>query len=189
MLHCRECGGDYQPIYDACPTCGIPLEGELPKPPRSIPTLPVAWAGFFFVVPDLILMSIRQATDEMGEVAALFRLIQFGLVAFWLWCVYRLHEVFEAASDGNYPISAGAAVGWHFAPIFNLYWVMKWTKVAAGFLRSRAPELNVPGTALGLIVLAGSFARPFVPVLGTVLMFAALQWIVSKSRVALNAPA
>ena len=57
----------------------------------------------------------------------------------------------QAVSDGKYPISPTVAVGWHFAPIFNLYWVVKWARDVNRFGSGTDRGPIFRGTVIGLL--------------------------------------
>ena len=78
--------------------------------------------------------------------------------------------------------SPAAAVGWHFAPIFNLYWVVKWARDVNRFGSGTDRGTVLRGTAIGLLLLVGLIVHLFVPVIGTIVSFGAMQWLVSKTR-------
>ena len=46
---------------------------------------------------------------------------------FWLYCLHRLHRVLAEITNKTYPISPAKAVWSHCIPVYNLFWVFKWT--------------------------------------------------------------
>ena len=48
--------------------------------------------------------------------------------AWWCFWLYRTHQRFAQMTSSNYPVKPGPAVGFHFIPLYNLYWVFHWTR-------------------------------------------------------------
>lgn len=60
--------------------------------------------------------------------------INFAGWAFWLYCIYRTHRSLGEATNKAYPIMPAKAVWGHLIPLYNLFWVFRWTSVLAGHL-------------------------------------------------------
>lgn len=79
------------------------------------------------------------------------------LVALYLlFCVYRIHEVISEATGGAYPISPSQATFLNIIPIFNFYWVFRWTNQIATFLNDRNSKEHVPINLAGALLVAAA---------------------------------
>jgi hypothetical protein len=70
-----------------------------------------------------------------------------------LFCVYRLHKVVSEATGGAYPISPARGTFFNLIPVFNLYWVFRWTNEIAGFLNHNS-KTRMPVGWVGVFLLA-----------------------------------
>ncbi len=113
-----------------------------------LPPLPEVRLGLLFAGSLLF-------ADIMGAVVGDFGLHMFRIlvllagVAYWLFCVYRLHRIVNELEPG-YPISPEVAVGLHFPPFFSLFWIFKWPIEMSRFIRRRGATKIVPGGWIGL---------------------------------------
>jgi hypothetical protein len=76
--------------------------------------------------------------------------------AYWLYCVHRVHEVMAQVTDGDHPVSPNRAAWFHLIPIYNLYWVFKWTGEIAKSVHKRSYQVmpeKMFGVFLFLILL------------------------------------
>jgi hypothetical protein len=142
--------------------------------PEAVPPLPLAWVGFAFAAAALLgqgLMALAPGepdpvSDMPGFLTGLFG-VGNGLVGIiggyvWvLWCVHRFHRILRALTGGQYPISPRAAVGYHFVPLYNLFWMFKWTSELSMYLNMQGlVTVTVGGNLAGALVLssiAGNF--------------------------------
>ena len=49
-------------------------------------------------------------------------------LGWWFFWLYRRHQQLAQVTNSTYPVRPGQAVGFHFVPGFNLYWVFHWTR-------------------------------------------------------------
>src|SRR5882672_928695 len=161
--------------------------GELPADqirPVKLPRLPQLWIGYLFgfatVVGELIDGSLPTpdpvTTDFPIPDLYLFLLMFVGGV-YWLVCVYRYHVVMQHVPGWKHPISPVRAVGFHFIPIYNLYWVFKWPQEIARFVNWRFGQPVMKPQMVGLMVF-GAFVMRFLfdPGLGLILLFLAASY-------------
>jgi hypothetical protein len=104
----------------------------------------------------------------------------------------------NAIPGWRHPISPARAVGFHFIPFYNLYWIFKWPQPIAEFVNSRLgrstsesfPKLFMRPQAIGLAVLLALIVRVFIdPGLGLILLFMAASYLSASLRRALAEPA
>jgi hypothetical protein len=150
------------------------------------------WLGFFFVLVPLILImlvsgpnyvtrinsSIDQATGRVivteTDLTPPHPMVPFALVfnimgwIYWLYCVYRMQNVI-VTTDQTCKISASKAVGFYLIPIFNIFWVFKWTNEIAAYnnkVLSRRTAKIWPGIFLCLSLIYAYMASIPLRVLG-----------------------
>jgi hypothetical protein len=57
--------------------------------------------------------------------------------------------------QSTYPITPGQAVGYHFIPFYNFYWVFKWPLEISRFVRENSSLSMISGGVMGLALLFG----------------------------------
>ncbi|MGH9779518.1 MAG: hypothetical protein ACRD5I_14015 [Candidatus Acidiferrales bacterium] len=120
---------------------------------------------------------------------SLFRLIELAGSLYWLFCISAYHTVLKQVPGWKHPITPLRAVGFHFIPFYNLYWVFKWPSEIATFVNHRLSEKRMTGAYAGFLVLVGSLLGRFFDVaVGLVLIFSAGIYISRRLREALTAP-
>lgn len=113
----------------------------------------------------------------------------FVCLVYWMVWVYEFHLVLKQATSGAYAISPVRAAWFHLIPLFNLYWVFKWSRELARFVNSRlrAPLMNPDRTGLAIFIVFVIFIfldRGF----GMILLFWAASRLLRCLRLALEAP-
>ena len=164
--------------------------------PQALPPLPQLWVGYLLglatVVAELIEGSNHASdpppTDFPIPNLYLFLLMFVGGV-YWLVCVYRYHVVMGHIPGWKHPISPARAVGFHFIPIYNLYWVFKWPQEIARFVNWRFAQPVMKPQMVGLMVF-GAFVMRFLfdPGLGLILLFLAASYVSGCLRRAFALP-
>ena len=124
---------------------------------RDSRTLPKIWVGYIFAVAFFVVEVAEGISDPTAadRVTLLDVLIALGGLAYWLFCVYRMHKVLADVTNGTHPISPGQAVGNHFIPLYNLYWLFKWSNEIGNFVNSRVPSKHVARGWAGFLLLIG----------------------------------
>jgi hypothetical protein len=134
----------------------VPRDPQNEAVPESSP--PWVWIGFIFMAFSLTL-----------EVATLFindRLIPLELQLitlagwiYWMVCIYRIHKILNQLTHNLYPYSPGEAVGKHFIPFYNVYWMFKWPSELARYINARGRVHMIPGSVIGTMILLGMMVR------------------------------
>jgi hypothetical protein len=160
--------------------------------PQNLPPLPQIWIGYLLgfaaIVSEYFAVSQHPEIAEGKRVIAplyLFLLIFVGIV-YWLVCVHRLHVILKHVPGWKHPISPGRAVGYHFIPVFYLYWMFKWPLEIARFVNSRFSQPLMRPFMPGVMMLAAFLIGALLdPGLALILLFAAISYISARMRRAL----
>jgi len=152
----------------------------------AITKLPRLWVGYILAVVFLI---AEIAVMLKGNLE--FLLTTVGLVSwvYWLYCVYKFHDVMERIPGYRHPIASNRAVAMHFIPFYNFYWTFKWPKEIATFVNWRIQARSMNGAVVGvLVLLAVIIMRAVDGFLGLLLLFRAGVYISRRIGRALSAP-
>lgn len=173
--------------------------GEIPADqmqPAELPPLPRLWVGYLLalatIVGEFVDASLHPSDAAITEIRIpnlyLFLLLFLGWV-YWLVCVYRYHEVMQGVPGWKHPISPARAVGFHFIPVYNLYWFSKWPEEIARFVNVRFGQPVLRTKVIGLMFFAAYLLRIlFDPGLGLFLLFLAASYISGCLRRAFALP-
>ncbi len=166
---------------------------ESPRPPVASPALPTIWIGYLLgvatIIAEFIAVSLNPQLAKEGGIPPLYLfLVSFIGGVYWFVCIYRYHVILASVTGGKHPISAARAVGFHFIPFYNFYWVFKWPKEIAIFVNSRVRTGLMRPTPVGVSVLAALVLRIFDPGFGLILLFFPLTYVSECMRRALAAP-
>jgi hypothetical protein len=151
----------------------------------AVPLLPKVWVGYVLAV--VVLIAEITATLQSNL------LVVYGLVAleawlYWLYCVYKFHDVMDRIPGYNHPISPSRAVAMHFIPLYNFYWTFKWPKEIATFVNWRMQSQSMDGRIVGLLVLLAAVVSRFVDTfIGMLLLFSSGVYISRRIAKALSA--
>lgn len=154
---------------------------NLPELPAKSP-MPWVWFGFFFVG-GFIIEEALMVFLELNEAIAKPLLIAIALAgwSFWLFCVSRFHAILEEVSRKTYPISNAEAVGKHFIPFYNFYWIFRWPAALSNYLNARGQVKMVSGNVLGFILLLSILVLRFLDGgIGLRGIFAVVMYISAK---------
>lgn len=164
--------------------------------PANLPQLPQLWIGYLLgfatIISELVDASLHSPNPVSTEIPIpnlyLFLLMFVGGV-YWLVCVYRYHVVMQHVPGWKHPISPARAVGFHFIPIYNFYWVFKWPQEIARFVNWRFGQPVMKPQIAGLMVFAAFVTRfLFDPGLGLILLFLAASYVSGCLRRAFALP-
>jgi len=174
------------------------LSGESPaqqRHPGKLPPLPQLWAGYLLgfatIVAEFVDASHHSeiVVNEIPIPNLYLFLLMFVGGVYWLVCVYRYHVVMQHVPGWKHPISPARAVGFHFIPIYNLYWVFKWPQEIARFVNWRFGQPVMKPQMVGLMVFAAFVMRfLFDPGLGLILLFLAASYVSGCLRRAFALP-
>lgn len=196
--HCRltnpnsaircDCGYNFETRSIEAPTplspAGIDLTLQMAHLPRM-------WIGFALAALMLAseFIDLNGGPGETGTQPNLvFMLFVLATWIYWLWCVHRYHDILTSIPGYHHPISPGQAVGRHFFPVYNFYWVFKWPSEIATFVNWRTQTSAMQGWIVGLLVLAGFVMRAVDASIGMAIVFTGGVYISHQIRKALAAP-
>ncbi len=152
----------------------------------SVTRLPPMWIGFVMAVLFLIVevTALQEKNLKLLPVA-----ISIPASLYWLYCVYKFHEVMENIPGYEHPISSNRAVAMHFIPLYNFYWIFKWPREIATFVNWRIQSRSMNGTLVGLLVLLAALVMRAVDgFLGLLILFGVGVYISRRIAKALVAP-
>ncbi len=90
---------------------------------------------------------------------------------------------FDKQSLGHrYPIQPGEAVGKHFIPFYNLYWLFVWPSTLSSHLNQAGRVNMLPGGLIGFVLLVSLLLRYVDGAIGLALTFAVGLYISAKLR-------
>jgi hypothetical protein len=163
--------------------------------PGQLPPLPPLWIGYLIgfanIVAEFVDASLHpeMAKAELPIPSLYVFLLMFVGWVYWLVCVYQYHVVMQHVPGWKHPISPARAVGFHFIPIYNLYWVFKWPQELARFVNWKFQQLVMKPQIVGLMFFA-AFVLHFLfdPGLGLILLFLAASYVSGCLRRAFALP-
>jgi hypothetical protein len=155
--------------------------------------LPLIWIGYLLgaatIVAELVAVTLNPELAKEGGIPPLYLfLVSFVGGVYWLVCIYQIHVVMAHIPGWKHPISPARAVGFHFIPFYQFYWVFKWPREIANFVNSRLPQPIMRPVAVGLAVLAALILRILDPGFGLILLFFPISYVSGCVRRALAAP-
>jgi hypothetical protein len=144
--------------------------------------LPWVWLGYVFALAFLVGEILELALDLSKGFDLVLVLIAVCGWIYWLFCVHRLHKILAELSGGRYPIEPSTAVGYHFVPFYNFYWLFKWPTTLASYLNERGRTRVVNGNLLGALLLVSALLRLFDGAIGLAAIYTVTLYISSKLR-------
>jgi hypothetical protein len=147
--------------------------------------LPRIWIGFLisfsFLVAEIFL-AVRHELEGGGS-ALLIAIAVCGWL-YWLSCVHRFHKILgqispHVGTTPTYPYEPAEAVGRHFIPFYNFFWIVKWPWEMTKFLKEQTSVRMVSGILLGFLMLASILVRAVDGFLGLTLMYC-VGWYISR---------
>jgi hypothetical protein len=166
---------------------------EITRPPVAVPAMPMIWIGYLLgiatIIAEFVAVSLHpELAKEVGIPPLYLFLVAFIGGVYWFVCIYRYHVILAAVTSRKYPITPARAVGFHFIPFYNFYWVFKWPKEIARFVNFRLRTNVMKATPVGIAVLGALILRIFDPGFGLILLFFPLSYVSECIRRALAAP-
>jgi hypothetical protein len=159
----------------------------------ALPPLPQIWIGYLIsfatVISEIVAVSLHPEIAGGSEIVPplyLFLPVFIGGV-YWLVCVYQYHLVMNQIPGWQHPISPGKAVGFHFFPFYNLYWIFKWLREIATFVNLSLRRAVMKPIAVGVAILLALVLRFIDAGLGLLLLFVATSYVSACLRQALAA--
>jgi hypothetical protein len=155
----------------------------------SLAPLPRIWIGYLLglatIIAEMVAVSLHPELAKGSDITKgefvipplyLFLTSFVGFV-YWFVCVYQIHVVLARVPGWNHPISPARAVGFHFIPIYFLYWVFKWPREIAVFVNGRLRRNVMKSVGIGVALLLALVMRFLDPGFGLVLMFMPLSYV------------
>jgi len=139
----------------------VPSDANVTQDPvltELIFRLPRLWIGYLIAILSFAAGVFELARNpgayaSSGEFPAIYLIgAAFGWF-YWLFCVYRYHDVITDIPGYNHPIAASRAVAFHFIPFYNFYWVYRWPSAIAEFVNWRTQSKTMKGWVPGSFVL------------------------------------
>jgi len=166
---------------------------ESTRPPAAVPALPMIWIGYLLgvatIIAEFVAVSLHpELAKEAGIPPLYLFLVSFVGGVYWFVCIYRYHVILAMVPGWKHPISPARAVGFHFIPFYNLYWVFKWPKELANFVNFRMRANIMKPTPVGIAFIGALILRFFDPGFGLLLLFFPLSYVSECMRRALAAP-
>ncbi len=127
-------------------------------------------------------------STEAALTSIVFIIFELVLFIYWLICIHRIHKVLLEATDGTYPIRPGRAVGFHFLPFYNIYWIFKWPSEVVKFININSQNQKLKPYVPGILIFIGFIFREFDGGIGMLIAFVALKDMVKNIRVLVQAP-
>jgi Domain of unknown function (DUF4328) len=162
-------------------------------PAANPPKLPVIWIGYLLglatIGAEFVAVNLHPELAKAGGIPPLYLfLVSFVGGVYWFVCIYRYHVILANVPGWKHPISPARAVGFHFIPIYNLYWIFKWPKEIAKFVNERLRAPVMKPVAVGVAVVGALVLRLFDPGFGLMLLFFPMSYISECLRRAFAAP-
>jgi hypothetical protein len=159
-------------------------ETHRPEWPAALPRLPQIWIGYLIGFATIIAEFVAAAMQpELPKAFFVIPPVYVFLPAFvgfvyWLVCVHRYHLILADIPGVKYPVSPARAVGFHFIPVYNFYWLFKWPQVLAKFINVRLGRPLMKPGGVGFAVLTAFMVRFIVDAgLGLILLFVTASYI------------
>src|SRR6202451_4897980 len=166
---------------------------ESARPPAAVPVLPMIWIGYLLgvatIIAEFVAVSLHpELAKEAGIPPLYLFLVSFVGGVYWFVCIYRYHVILKMMPGWKHPISPARAVGFHFIPFYNLYWVFKWPREIANFVNARLQQPIMKPVAVGVAILAALVLRILDPGFGLILLFFPVSYVSECLRRAFAAP-
>jgi hypothetical protein len=123
------------------------------------------WVGFILAGAALLFGLIDVFTQggygpRQQTWSSIFNL---AYAVYFLVCLFQLHNRLQTATKGAYPISPGKAVGFHFIPFYNFYWIFKWPAEITKFINTQAKSKRY-FTGMGGLCILGALLVGLIPI-------------------------
>ena len=186
-----ETSGD--PFSSAGNSAGGP-ESPAPQPQSGLTaaqldaTMPKFWIGYVLAFASLLGEAIAfsrhpelfKSNDFVVPPLEMF-LPVFVTRVYWFVCVYRIHKVLTLVPGYVHPVSPAKAVGFHFIPVFQMYWVFHWPIATARFVNDRLRvSMRGPlmrGWVFGLGIFLAFLWSLIEPASGSMLLFSVTAYL------------
>ncbi len=157
-----------------------------PLAPASVP-MPKLWIGYLLALATLIgeMIAVSRHPELLNAKEIKFDippleifLPAFVARAYWFVCIYRYHKILAAIPGYTHPFSPAKAVGFHFIPIFNFFWIFAWPSAIADFVNARLGAPLMRGWVVGVGIIAAALSQIFLDAgFGVALLFFTTSYI------------
>lgn len=147
-------------------------------------SLPNMWLGYLIAI-FYFLFEVSNKPNVNEESISSIVLYFIGLSGgiYLLNCIYKIHKYLFIISEGDYPVSPNKAVGFHFIPFYNIFWILKWTNEISNFLIKRKSSKLLEKGWSGYFILIGLFFYYFLNgAIGMAIIFSAVLNIIKKIK-------
>jgi hypothetical protein len=164
------------------------------RQPGNLPPLPQLWVGYLLgfatIIAEFVAVSLHPEMEKAEiPIPPLYLFLpKFVGVVYWLVCVYRYHVVMQHVPGWKHPISPARALGFHFIPIYYLYWIFKWPREIARFVNWKFGKPFMKPQVVGLMVFTAFLLFFFDAGLGLILLFLAASYVSGCLRRAFALP-
>lgn len=153
------------------------------EPVFSLSKMPPVWGGFLFALVFLLVELLFLGENHSSDIIISLHFISFSGCLFWLACVYQFHKILGELSGYNYPISPRASVGWHFFPLYNIFWIFYWPSELSHFIKIQGFVKILPGGIIGVFILLSLIIyRLLDGALGLSFLFGVTLYMASKFK-------
>lgn len=151
--------------------------------------LPRIWIGYALgvanMVAEIVAVSLHPelakgpdlAKGEFPAIPLYLFLTAFVGGVYWLACIYRIHAVLARVPGWKHPISPARAAGFHFIPLYSLYWIFKWPLEIARFVNARLRRPLMKPALVGIAILLALVMHVLDSGFGLILMFLPLSYV------------
>jgi hypothetical protein len=171
--------------------------GDSPSPPRAPGPqfeMPKLWIGYLLAVVTFIgeMVAVSRNPDLLKNGQFIVPPLEIFLPAFvtrvyWFVCIYQYHKILAAVPSYVHPISPGKAVGFHFIPFYNVYWIFHWPTAIATFVNDRLRAPLMRGWVLGIAMIFSILCQTFLDAaMGAALLFLATGYLAAFLKRALT---
>jgi hypothetical protein len=160
-----------------------------PQPPSPLPRI---WIGFVLAFGFLVAEIVEAMQGNESAYGPLTLPASLLGSIYWFFCIHRFHRILGQLSpqvDGEptYAITPRQAVGYHFIPFYNLFWLFKWPRELKDFVEKHFSIRLASAGGLGTILLLSMLVmRTIDGFLGLTLMFTFNSYISRKLRQAVG---
>jgi len=131
---------------------------DISKPSNISYRLPVIWPVYILTGGIILAEFIAGHLEDPYDLINIYLLLLLIALIYNYVCIYKIHRFLDIITDNSYPIKPGLAVFYHFVPIYNFYWIYKWTTKLEKFINKNLSDSELKeGGSLAYIFLGIAF--------------------------------
>lgn len=166
------------------------------RPPEIVAAMPKLWIGYLLAAATFIgeTIAVSRNPDLLKSTGFIVPPLEIFLPAFvarayWFVCIYRYHKILAAIPGYTHPVSAAKAVGFHFIPVFQLFWIFSWPSAIGDFVNTRLRAPVMRGWVVGVGILTATLCQALLDAgFGVALLFLATGYLAGFLKRALAMP-